>query len=61
MGSLVTGVGLSLSLLFIFPKILNFYGISMDVYGPYLVFTIFILVSLFILPHDFNSILTQAD
>ena len=60
MGSLVTGVGLSL-LLFIFPKILNFYGISMDVYGPYLVFTIFILVSLFILPHDFNSILTQED
>ena len=49
MGSLVTGVGLSLLLLFIFPKILNFYGIGIEVYGSYLAFYVFILFASFIL------------
>jgi hypothetical protein len=60
MGSIVTGIGLSLLLLFCLPKILNFYGFALDSYGPYLVFIIFILLSSFILPRDFTNIFTQA-
>ena len=31
-------------------KLLNFYGVGLEVYGIYLVFYIFILLSVFILP-----------
>ena len=48
--ALITGFGISLLLLFCIPKILNFYDITLDVYGPYLVFVIFIIISYFILP-----------
>lgn len=58
--ALVTGIGISVLLLFCIPKILNFYDITLDVYGPYMAFIIFILISYFILPRDFSSDLTSA-
>lgn len=53
--SLITGIGLSLLLLFCIPKILNFYDVTIDMYGPYLAFIVFILVTLFILPRNVKT------
>ena len=53
--ALVTGFGISLLLLFCIPKILNFYGVSLDIYGPYLSFVIFIVISYFILPSKLDT------
>lgn len=50
--SAVTGIGLGLLLLICVSRILNFYGISLSIYGPYLAFVIFIVILSFILPHD---------
>jgi glycopeptide antibiotics resistance protein len=51
----ITGIGISLLLLFCIPKILNFYDVTLDTYGPYLGFIIFIIISSFILPKEVNS------
>jgi hypothetical protein len=53
--SLITGIGLSLLLLFTIPKILNFYDITIDMYGPYLGFIIFILITMFVLPRTVTT------
>jgi len=53
--SLITGIGLALLLLFCIPKILNFYDITIDMYGPYLAFIVFILITLFILPRNVTT------
>jgi len=53
--SLITGIGLSLLLLFSIPKILNFYDITIDMYGPYLGFMIFILITIFVLPRTVTT------
>jgi len=53
--SLITGIGLSLLLLFCIPKILNFYDITIDMYGPYLGFMIFILITMFVLPRTVTT------
>jgi hypothetical protein len=60
MSSLVTGIGISVLLLFVLPTILNFYSIAIDKYGPYLTFLIFIIISSFILPHNFNTIIPST-
>ena len=53
--SLITGIGLALLLLFCIPKILNFYDITIDMYGPYLGFVVFILITMFILPRNVTT------
>jgi hypothetical protein len=53
--SLITGIGLALLLLFCIPKILNFYDITIDMYGPYLAFIVFILITMFILPRNVTT------
>jgi hypothetical protein len=42
--------------LYVVLKILDFYGIGSDVYGIYLGFLIFILLSIVILPHSYSII-----
>jgi hypothetical protein len=42
--------------IYIVLQILNFYGISANVYGTYLVFFMFIVLSIFILPNNIPSI-----
>ena len=53
--SIITGIGLALLLLYCIPKILNFYDITIDMYGPYLGFVVFILITLFILPRNVTT------
>ncbi len=42
--------------LYVVLKILDFYGIGSDVYGIYIGFLIFILLSIVILPHTYSII-----
>jgi len=55
-GTLVAFIGLSLICLYILIKILNFYGIGQDVYGIYLSFFLFLLVTSLILPRCYAKI-----
>lgn len=50
--SAVTGIGIGILLMICISRILNFYGVSLSIYGPYLAFIIFIIILSFILPHD---------
>jgi hypothetical protein len=46
----ITLIGLSIIFLYNLIQILKFYGIGEDVYGVYILFYIFILISILILP-----------
>jgi hypothetical protein len=46
----ITLIGLSIIFLYSLIQILKFYGIGEDVYGVYILFYIFILISILILP-----------
>jgi len=49
----ITLIGISIIFLYCLIQILKFYGIGEDVYGIYLLFYIFIITSILILPNDF--------
>ena len=46
----ITLIGLSIIFLYSLIQILKFYGIGEDVYGVYILFYIFMLISILILP-----------
>lgn len=46
----ITLICFSLLIFYCLIQILSFYGIGQDVYGPYLLFYIFLLISIMILP-----------
>jgi len=52
----ITLIGLSIIFLYSIIQILNFYGIGEDTYGVYVLFYIFIIISLLILPNDYPKI-----
>jgi hypothetical protein len=52
--SWVSGVGLSVLLLVVCPKILDFWGIPISSYGPYLAFVVFIILVKIILPSNLS-------
>ena len=54
--SIITTLGISLILIYGVTKILEFFGIGIDVYGSYLSFYVFLLISSFILPREYPSI-----
>jgi hypothetical protein len=49
----ITIIGISIILLYSITQILNFYGITQERYGIYIMFYIFILGCIVILPHDY--------
>ena len=51
-GKTITFIGVSLLLMYIMIQILNFYGVDQSVYGIYLVFFLFIILSILILPNS---------
>ena len=55
-GKTITFIGVSLLVMYILIQILNFYGIDQSVYGIYLVFFLFILLSILILPNNDPSL-----
>jgi len=48
----ITLIGLSIIFFYSLSQILNFYGVGQDVYGIYILFYIFIIMSILILPNE---------
>jgi hypothetical protein len=51
--NLLTLFGFSMIFTYVLTNLLEFYGIGADVYGSYIGFYLFLLVSLFVLPLDY--------
>jgi hypothetical protein len=49
----ITLLGLSIIFFYSLTQILNFYGVGEDVYGVYILFYIFIIISILVLPNDY--------
>lgn len=52
----ITLIGLSIIFFYSLTQILNFYGLSEDVYGVYVLFYIFIILCILILPNDYPKV-----
>ena len=52
----ITLLGVSLIFFYSLTQILKFYGVGEEVYGYYLIFYIFILLSIFILPNEYPKV-----
>ncbi len=52
----ITLIGLSIIFFYSIIQILKFYGIGEDVYGIYILFYIFIILCIVILPNDYPTI-----
>jgi hypothetical protein len=55
MSSFITSLGLTVILTYSIIKILEFYGIGVSSYGPYLSFYVFILLISYILPRYYKK------
>ena len=51
--SIITVLGISILLVYGLTRILEFYGMGINIYGSYIAFYFFILVSSFILPRNY--------
>lgn len=54
--SMITIIGITLLLIYGITKILDFYGIGINVYGSYIAFYLFLLITSFVLPRDYTKI-----
>ncbi len=52
----ITLLGVSLIFFYSISKILNFYGVGEEVYGYYLIFYAFMLISILILPNEYPKV-----
>ena len=52
----ITLIGISIIFFYSLTQLLNFYGVGEDVYGIYILFYIFIIISSLILPNDYPRI-----
>jgi len=52
----ITLIGLSIIFFYSLTQILKFYGISEDVYGVYILFYIFLVICILVLPNDYPKI-----
>lgn len=53
---IITTIGISILLVYGLTRILEFYGIGINIYGSYIAFYFFILISSFILPREYTKI-----
>ena len=56
MTSIITILGVSIIITYCVVQILQFYGIGINVYGSYISFYIFLLLSIFILPTSYSKL-----
>jgi hypothetical protein len=56
LSNIITTIGLSFIILYTIITILKFYGISENIYSIYLLFYIFIIISLIVLPNNYPHI-----
>jgi hypothetical protein len=52
--SIITSLGIFILLVYGLSKILEFYGIGINIYGSYIAFYAFLLISVFILPLQYS-------
>jgi hypothetical protein len=52
----ITLIGFSIIFLYSLIQIFKFYGVEQEIYGVYLIFYIFIIVSIIVLPNNYPSI-----
>ena len=52
----ITLIGISIIFLYSLTQILKFYGVGEDVYGVYILFYIFIAISIVVLPKDYPNV-----
>jgi hypothetical protein len=51
--SIITALGISILLVYGITKILDFYGIGINIYGSYIAFYFFLLITSFVLPRQY--------
>ena len=56
LSQIITIIGISILFFYSLVQICNFYGISLSVYAPYMLFYIFIIISMVILPTSYPKI-----
>jgi hypothetical protein len=52
----ITLIGLSIIFFYSLTQILKFYGVGEDVYGVYILFYIFIIISILVLPNNYPNV-----
>ena len=52
----ITLIGISIVFFYSLIQILQFYGVGEDVYGVYILFYIFIIVCILVLPNDYPKV-----
>lgn len=54
--SIITVLGISILLVYGLTRVLEFYGVGVDVYGSYIAFYFFLLISSFVLPRNYSKL-----
>jgi hypothetical protein len=54
--NIITLIGISTLFFYSIVQILNFYGVGFDVYGYYIIFYVFIIISIVILPNQYPTL-----
>jgi hypothetical protein len=57
--STITILGVSILLVYGITRILEFYGIGINIYGSYIAFYFFMLISSLVLPRDYHTLNLQ--
>lgn len=55
-GTVITGIGAMIILVYGIMKILEFYGVGIDKYGSYLAFYVFLFISSYIIPIKYKNV-----
>jgi hypothetical protein len=55
-GSVITGIGSMIILVYGLTRILEFYGVGIDKYGSYLAFYVFLFISSYIIPIKYKNV-----
>jgi len=51
--TIITSLGVSILLVYGITKVLEFYGVGINVYGSYIAFYFFLLITSFVLPRNY--------
>ena len=51
--TIITSLGVSILLVYGITKVLEFYGVGINVYGSYIAFYFFLLITAFVLPRNY--------
>ena len=56
LANIITLLGISMIFFYSIIQILKFYGVKEENYGIYLLFYMFLILSIIVLPHDYPSV-----